>query len=250
MTLQDGTPVVTKVSSQRNDNLGAYQFDLALYSHFASLCESRHNTQISPCTKRAARLMSGCERIRKLLSQLPDASVTVENLTDNGDVVFSLRRDEFAAICGLQLDAFVALLRSVLIDSQDIAAIEVCGGGVRMQVVQQAIHEIIGGGLTLGAKLDDGSCALGAALLRNHIGASTSLPPPPQSCEDKTSKAVTGMSEEEVSTAAARELQLRGVDAEVTLLHAERNAMESFILELRAAPRQKHGIFRIVLVCQ
>lgn len=237
VALEDGSIIVTKVVSERNAKLGAYQFDLALYSHFVTLCASRYNTEVLTRTKQSARILSACERIRKLLSQLPEASVTVENLTDSGDVTFSLRREDFAAICAPQLDAFAALLKSVLGASIEVAAIEVCGGGARMQVVQQAIQEVIGGGLSLGAKLDDGSFALGAAVLRNR--ASTS---PPLSCGDnaKTDCAV-GMSEEEVSAAAVREAQLRGIDAEVKLVHAERNAMESFILELRAAPRQKHG---------
>jgi molecular chaperone DnaK (HSP70) len=45
--------------------------------------------------------------------------------------------------------------------------VEVLGGGVRMQIVQQAIVEVMGEGTILGAKFDDSSVALGAALLAN-----------------------------------------------------------------------------------
>jgi len=93
-------------------------------------------------------LLQGCERIRKLLSQLPEAQITVENLTDAGDQNFSLRRDELSQLCAELLERFKGLLRGVLQQAGaqpgGIGAVEVLGGGVRMQVVQAAITEVLG----------------------------------------------------------------------------------------------------------
>ena len=60
------------------------------------------------------RLILGCERIRKLLSQLPESSITVENMSDNGDVNFSLKRDELSVMCAELLEGFKAVIRSAL----------------------------------------------------------------------------------------------------------------------------------------
>ena len=61
------------------------------------------------------RLILGCERIRKLLSQLPESSITVENMSDNGDVNFSLKRDDLSVMCGELLNGFKALIRQALV---------------------------------------------------------------------------------------------------------------------------------------
>jgi molecular chaperone DnaK (HSP70) len=62
----------------------------------------------------ALRLILGCERIRKLLSQLPESSITVENMSDNGDVNFSLKREDMSVMCADLLEAFKALIRTAL----------------------------------------------------------------------------------------------------------------------------------------
>lgn len=60
------------------------------------------------------RLILGCERIRKLLSQLPESSITVENMSDSGDVNFSLKRDELSVMCADLLESFKSLVRKAL----------------------------------------------------------------------------------------------------------------------------------------
>lgn len=72
--------------------------------------------QIKPGTKAGQRLLAGCERLRKLLSQLGEAKVTVENLTDSGDMNFVMRRDEFSAISRDLLDRFKALFEVNMVE--------------------------------------------------------------------------------------------------------------------------------------
>jgi hypothetical protein len=52
--------------------------------------------------------------MRKLLSQLPESSITVENMSDNGDVNFSLKREDMSVMCAELLEAFKALISSAL----------------------------------------------------------------------------------------------------------------------------------------
>jgi heat shock protein 4 len=122
------------------------------------------------------RLLTGCERIRKLLSQLNESQITVENLTDSGDVSFTLKREEFATLSAELIERFKALIDSVLttagVEKSTVVAVEVLGGGVRMPIVQQVITGYFGDSIPLGAKFDDASIALGAALLFNAASVS------------------------------------------------------------------------------
>jgi len=165
--VESSGPKILAVSSDLR--LGALHFDMQLFDHFASICLKKSNTTVTPGSKRGARLLSSCERLRKLLSQLPEAQVTVENLTDSGDVSFSLRRDELSSLCAELLQRFRSLLLDTLVkaglEASMISNVEVLGGGLRMQVVQAVITSVFGEGIPLGAKLDDVSIALGGALL-------------------------------------------------------------------------------------
>jgi molecular chaperone DnaK (HSP70) len=87
--------------------------------------------------------MAACERLRKLLSQLFETSIIVENLTDNGDVSFTLNRDELSTTCSHLLNDFKQLITRT-INSTPLVAVEVLGGGSRMQIVQNAISEVVG----------------------------------------------------------------------------------------------------------
>jgi molecular chaperone DnaK (HSP70) len=183
-----GGPTVIK--SVYDAALGASDFDMVIFNHFAKICEEKHQTPITFNSKRGKRLIAGCERVRKLLSQLPEAAVTVENLTDNGDVNFKLTRDELKRLGEPLLKKFQNLMNDLFedmseIDLKNVGGVEVLGGGARMVIVQTIICEIFkenqninnttSGGIsatssitqrkTLGAKLDDGAVALGGALI-------------------------------------------------------------------------------------
>ena len=107
-------PLATKLSHATNDNLGALDFDLKLFEHFSNICASKHGGAVIPGSKRGQRLILGCERIRKLLSQLPESSITVENMSDSGDVNFSLKRNDLISMCANLLEAFKVLIKKAL----------------------------------------------------------------------------------------------------------------------------------------
>ena len=107
-------PLATKLSHTTNDNLGALDFDLKLFEHFSNICVLKHGGAVIPGSKRGQRLILGCERIRKLLSQLPEASITVENMSDSGDVNFSLKRNDLTSMCANLLEAFKVLIKKAL----------------------------------------------------------------------------------------------------------------------------------------
>jgi molecular chaperone DnaK (HSP70) len=62
------------VLSQRYDpTLGCLNFDMALFDHLADKCKQKYGEEVLPKTKRGVRLLAACEKIRKLLSTIPEA---------------------------------------------------------------------------------------------------------------------------------------------------------------------------------
>lgn len=57
-------------------SLGAFHFDLAIFRHLALQCEQKHRLTIKPGTKAGMRFLAACERLRKLLSQLPEVRLS------------------------------------------------------------------------------------------------------------------------------------------------------------------------------
>lgn len=269
----------TVVKHAYDSELGALHFDLAIFDHFASICEKKHQTEITPGSKRGQRLINGCERIRKLLSQLPTSGVMVENLTDNGDVNFTLNREELATLGSGLLDRLNSLLKDLLhgMTAQEIAevgAVEVLGGGVRMPIVQKvicelfkeckAINNVTGPGAVagdditaskaLGAKMDDGSVALGAALISTDMltgdsketraGGSifiTHADMADAGSAANIAEGVIGYDDAEMAELVELEKKMQEQDAEIEQLLAARNDLEAYILDCRGFPRQKYG---------
>ena len=146
-----------------------------------------------------------------MLSGIPEANVQIESVSDVGDMSFNLTRDAMSRLVAKPLAAIKALLEKVLVTagvtSADISAVEITGGGVRMQVVQAIIHEVLSAStspgtnaLALGAKLDDGSIALGAALVCNKLYANEDEVPQPV----PDSPTPLGMSSEALVTSSTK----------------------------------------------
>lgn len=227
-----------KIGCAYSDYLGTSFFDLKVFEHFAKICETKHNTKIEPGTKRGTRLITACERIRKLLSQLPESKVVVENLTDNGDVSFSLTRSEMISSCSNELQKFKELLLQAIaqsgVDISEIDNVEILGGGVRMPIIQAAILEVFSSCKVLGGKFDDSTVALGASLLAMKDDSTVGL--------GLSSTSIVGILTDDMCTKArAREIEMKSKDNEIVLKLAVRNQLESYLLEMRSAPRGKHG---------
>jgi hypothetical protein len=295
---------VTKLATAYDGNLGCLHFDFKLFDHLSKICQSKHATSISYGTKRGNRLLSGCERLRKLLSQLSEGIVTIENLTDNGDVTFSMKREEFMEISSellerlrnliqKALDEALAALNTAAVASTETKAdadgeaaateacstsaevdtevkyVEIFGGGLRMPAVQNLLYDVFGQvsdlpisptclatnliigydmiqSVILGAKLDDGSVAIGATLVTNRFLDSITVDATATSSSlyrsnDESIIKATGLPAEAITELRAKEIAYQAIDRDMRQLLAVRNTLESFILEMRSAPKRKFG---------
>jgi heat shock protein 4 len=253
--------VVRKLVSYQNIQLGSSAFDHELFHHFSEECGAP-----SPSSKRALRLLAGCEKLRKLLSQVHDACVTVENAKEDGDATLKMNRTELKERGRDLLSAIAAQVRVTIAegraDAIDIRRIELTGGGSRMQVVQDALTEIFPS-LSFGAKLDDSTLAVGAALLESErlatATASTTTTPinddgdgdePALSSEPNEAAAAISaitvstdpcLSVAELEEAVASEKVMREHDAELVQILATRNKLEAYLLECRARFHHEHA---------
>jgi len=141
------------------------------------------------------------------------------------------------------VSSFKALLLKALTQAgspSTVTAVEVVGGGTRMPVLQQAIVAQFGEGVQLGAKFDDASVALGAALLRLK-SLSNSTVEEVTFATQLSLDGTIGLTEEQVLAATEREREMQKTDFELEELLAARNSLEAFLLEMRATKRRKHG---------
>ncbi len=195
---------LTKLASTYDNALGTLNFDIEMFEKLKATADNP-----TPGSKRGLRLLLGCERLRKLLSQLNDASIMIENVLEDGDKNFKMNRRDLAEICAPLLSKLNALMKSTLneanIEASDVDVIELLGGGSRMQIVQQVvITDVFGSDVDVGAKLDDSSLALGAALIVEaawgNSGSSIEVPPTPPADTVKTETDTSSTSAEDDET--------------------------------------------------
>jgi hypothetical protein len=221
-----------------------------------------------PGSKKALRLLAGVEKIKKLLSTIPVAQTQVENVVEGRDIDLHLTREAFSALIEPEVARFRELVSQVLQEAgvqrgggDALAAVEITGGAMRMPALQEALVQASGFvGKPLGLKLDDNAVAYGAALLLagGPVGAPVPVSAAAEAEEDGNGDAVAvdgsgpsllllgsaggKLGAERVAALAAAETARRARDGEMHALADVKNAMESFVLELRGmAGHGKHG---------
>lgn len=212
---------ILSTTSTQSD-VGTAALDAALYE----LSVRKHCiVGVEKGSKRGARLLSTIEKARKLLSTMHEASVTCENLVDDRDMLITLTRDEFQAAAASSLDALNRLFAEAKGDCI-VDSVELVGGGCRVALVRELVREVFAL-KELGGKLDDASLAHGAALAakRNESEQSSIFAAEPDGCSDTCA----------VDALAAAEDDMCARDEAVAANAEKRNALETHILELRAA---------------
>lgn len=124
-----------------------------------------------------------------------------------------------------------------VIGENEITAVEILGGAMRMGVLQSALLEVLPPGMTLGAKFDESSVALGAALIANKRNSEEKE----KEMELEMQSTTIGLTPSELDFWIAKEIEMEQNDQVVRQLLSRRNAAEAFVLDMRSAIRSKHG---------
>jgi tetratricopeptide (TPR) repeat protein len=235
---------VEVLSSASSSNLGGFLVDVALHAHFLSTHPSLRSPAPIPLdSRRSQRLLSGCTKLKHVLSMLPEGTVTVENIgKDDTDVDLHMTRELMESLCRTSVsDKLNALICDAISSSgigglHDIDVVEVCGGGSRVPMIRDAIRDACGKGADYVPcrSFDDSYLAFGASL----IGIVDS------SSGGGNDDGGIDIDDDRASRRSRlREAEAAMLDRDATMIRrAEfRNGIEARVLELRSARGGRHG---------
>ncbi|CAM9341115.1 unnamed protein product [Chrysoparadoxa australica] len=232
------------LAAKGSNELGAYHFDQAIFGHLAAIVKQKTGFEVLPGTKPGQRLLKACERLRKLLSTIPAASTTAENLCNDSDIELQLNREELVQL-GTPL---LTKLRSLITETRaaagaEVQTFELTGGGGRMECVRVTASDLLK--LEPGAKIDDAALSFGAALLGEEA---VSKPPAPEEgiegteentegTEDKMvveDSPAPGLSEAELEALIKEEAEMQALDDKVQAIAEQRNAIEAYVYDMQS----------------
>ncbi len=160
-------------ASSGNPRLGGEDIENRLIRHFVKEFKRKHRKDISQSKKTLARLRVACERMKRSLSHIARAVLSIDSFYEGIDFETTICRGKFE---DLSMDYFRDIhkyIENVLRDSKmskrDIDDVILVGSGTRTPKIQQLISTIFNGRqLFKGVNPDEGiarGAALQAALL-------------------------------------------------------------------------------------
>ena len=131
-------------------DLGGRVFDDALFDHFAAEFSTKYGVDARASPKSAFRLRLGCEKLKKLLSSIPEAPMSVEGLTPEVDAQGFMTREAFLGLpsvkdaLGRMRSPMEAALAQAGLSAADIGSVEVIGGASRMPALAETVEAVFG----------------------------------------------------------------------------------------------------------
>lgn len=130
-------------------HFGGRDLDYALVQHFAKEFKTKYKIDVMSNPKAVFRLITGCERLKKVLSANTEAPLNVESIMNDVDAASSLKREDFEQMVSHLLDRVSVPLDAALKNSgltiDQIDAIELIGGTTRVPAIKERIQKWFGG---------------------------------------------------------------------------------------------------------
>ena len=223
---------------------GGSAVDRVIFAHLAAECQEKHNELPELGTRRGVRLLTQCEKAKKVLSSVAESPIVCENLVEDTDVRFKLERNTVESLCKDLTDKIHEVVASAIgaagVAPEAIHAVELVGGGVRAPMVQQAVAKAAGAaGSKLGFTLDSASAtAVGAACYGAGLSGIEITDTTREAFvlgENGTSEAegAGGMGEESLTKLIATEQAMAEQTAAQEALGAVRSELEGYLYEFR-----------------
>ncbi|KAI0970551.1 heat shock protein Hsp88 [Xylaria arbuscula] len=163
---------LTVKSTAFDRHFGGRDFNLALVNHFQKEFKGKYRIDIATNPKALARVESGAEKLKKILSANQQAPLNIESLMNDIDVNAMVTRQEFEALVEPLLTKVTAPLEQALADAgltkDDIDFIELVGGSTRVPALKERIQEFFGKTLSFTLNQDEAiarGCAFACAIL-------------------------------------------------------------------------------------
>ncbi len=171
-TVQAGSCLILAVGG--NDQVGGEDVDNALVEYCAQEFQKRTGISVKGNSRALRKLKSHCEKAKKILSSLSEATIDISSLAEGEDFTQVLKRDKFDEI---NKDIFESCLASVQnflassnMEKEDIADVVLVGGTTRIPRVKQLLKFFFGKEPLCNINADEAvadGAAIHAAILSN-----------------------------------------------------------------------------------
>jgi len=236
------TYVAEFLHRKSDETLGVQSLVLALLGEAKVRIEQKHKCSVHLRSKSGLRLYNESIHCLKQLSMLPDAELGLEAFLPEGpegpeiDVAFPFTRDAFEAAAADILQRLrEALAEALAAAPGGVEAVELVGGGSRIPAVQALVRECAGEA-PLRFGLDGASCvATGAAAWAAGKRVVPAAPAP------EAGAAGAGLGADAVAAIKTREDSIEAVHVEEVKRLEKRNALESYVYQVRDWLSSKDG---------
>ena len=130
-------------------HLGGEDFDNILLKHFIQEFKRKHKHDISDNKRSVRRLKTACERLKRTLSSVNNATLELESLYEGIDFNSSLTRARFENMCDGYFRNCIDTVTKVMVDAKmdkgEINEIVLVGGSTRIPKIQDMLSKHFNG---------------------------------------------------------------------------------------------------------
>ncbi len=149
-------------------HLGGEDFDNILLNHFLSEFKRKHKHDIRNNKRSVRRLKTACEKLKRTLSSVTNATLELDSLYEGIDFNSSLTRARFENMCSHYFSNCLETVNKVLVDAKmdksDIHEIVLVGGSTRIPKIQDMLSKHFNGKDLCKSINPDEAVAYGAAI--------------------------------------------------------------------------------------
>ena len=149
-------------------HLGGEDFDNILLSHFLQEFKRKHKKDIKDNKRSVRRLKTACEKLKRTLSSVTNATLELDSLYEGIDFNSSLTRARFENMCSSYFNNCLETVNKVLVDAKmdkgDIHEIVLVGGSTRIPKIQDMLSKHFNGKDLCKSINPDEAVAYGAAI--------------------------------------------------------------------------------------
>ncbi|KZP22851.1 heat shock protein 70 [Athelia psychrophila] len=176
LAIEDG---IFEVKATAGDTqLGGEDFDNRLVDHFVQEFKRKNKKDLSCSPRALRRLRTACERAKRTLSSVAQASIEIDSLFGGIDFYTSLTRARFEALCQDlfrgTLEPIEKVLRDSKIDKANVHEIVLVGGSTRIPRIVKLVSDFFNGKKPNKSINPDEAVAYGAAVQAAILSGDTS----------------------------------------------------------------------------
>lgn len=160
--------VFTVKATAGDTHLGGEDFDNVLLDFFKKDFEKKNKKDISLDKRATRRLRTACERAKRTLSSLTQATIDIDSLFEGSDYAATITRAKFEELCNALFQSTIDPVRKVLkdanFDKKQVDDVVLVGGSTRIPKVQSLLQEFFNGKELNKSVNPDEAVAYGAAV--------------------------------------------------------------------------------------